>query len=159
MFAPSIRLAEDYPQGLKQNGTPKRAVCKSSLGCRNLLFRVPIGVGRRKCLPFFWQIFHCEDRSDGADGNASPAVNALGRIDVELSHTFMLWLIFAGVDTVHRAHVHAGGVLGADTRFGNHVSHSASPLFRTPAPLRRRSCTFSGSGLRKPWIVVVIRGF
>src|SRR5579862_583502 len=31
--------------------------------------------------------------------------------------------------------IHTGGVLGADTRLGNHVSHSASPLFmRWPQP-------------------------
>src|SRR5215471_10727426 len=99
MFARSIGLAEDYPHCLKQNGTPKRAVYKNSLAYRNLLFRVPIGVGRRKCLPFLRQVFHCEDCGDGADGNASAAVNALDRIDVELSHTFMLWLVLAGVDT------------------------------------------------------------
>jgi hypothetical protein len=35
----------------------------------------------------------------------------------------MFRLVFARVDTVHRAHVHAGGVLGADARFGDYISH------------------------------------
>src|SRR5713101_2154371 len=43
----------------------------------------------------------------------------------------MFGFIFSWVDTIHRAHIHAGAVLGADTRLGDHISHSASPLFRS----------------------------
>jgi len=44
----------------------------------------------------------------------------------------MFGFVLARVDAVHRAHVHTGGVLGADARFGDYISHSASPLFRAP---------------------------
>src|SRR5215831_1752829 len=115
-----------------KDGTQKRAVWKPSYGRFRLLLGVPIGVRGGKRLPFFRQIFHRENCGDRANRHACTAINAFRWIDVKLSHAFVFWLVFAGVDAVHRAHVHTGGVLGADARFGDYVSHSASPLLRTP---------------------------
>src|SRR5262249_32761568 len=99
-----------------------------------LLLRVPIGVRRRKRLPLFRQILHREDRGYWANRYARAAVNAFRWVDIQLGHPFVFRFVLARVDTVHRAHVHAGGVLGADARLGNHISHSTSPYFRRWPP-------------------------
>src|SRR5436190_1941115 len=56
-------------------------------------------------------------------------IDALGRMDVKLSFRLERRLVFARMNAVHRADIHARGVFGADARLGNHVSHYGSPLF------------------------------
>src|SRR4051812_30041087 len=96
---------------------------RSSTPCReaDLLCRVlRVGLGRefsglhvagvqfRIMLPFLWQILECKDRRYRADGNASTAIDALDRIDVELRN-----LIEAGA-----AILIAGVLLGVDAIYG-----------------------------------------
>src|SRR5256885_14399338 len=116
--------------------TPKReAACRSmppnsedARTFNQLLLRVPIRVDRRIALPLFRQVFQRENRGHRADRHARAAIDAFRGIDVQLLLGFMLRLVLAGVDAIHRAHIHAGGVLGADARFGDDVSHANSPL-------------------------------
>src|SRR5262249_49974653 len=98
-----------------------------------LLLCVVVRIARCKRLPLFRQVLHRENCRDWANRNARAAIDAFCRIDVELRHALMRRLILARVNTIHRADVHTGGVLCADTRLGNHVSHSRSPLLGTAA--------------------------
>src|SRR6476646_5787652 len=99
-----------------------------------LLAGVPIGVGGRECLPLFRQIFHRENRGHRTNRYASSAVNTFGRIDVKLSFALVLRFIFSRVDTIDRADIHASAIFRADTRLGNHVSHSTVSFIRYHPP-------------------------
>jgi hypothetical protein len=61
------------------------------------------------------QIFLGIDRVDGAFGNAHGAIDALIGIDGQEVRAF--------AEAVHRANVHAVGVLALDTGFGNNMGH------------------------------------
>src|ERR1700688_2593646 len=50
---------------------------------RGLFLVVPIGVSGGEAVPLLRQILEGEDRGDRADRNASPAVDAFGRVDIE----------------------------------------------------------------------------
>ncbi len=60
--------------------------------------------------------------------------------------------VVGGMDAVHRANIHARGVFCADTRLGNHISHSASPLFACTRrlALRRGRILYCLGKARKP---------
>src|ERR1700738_1121366 len=95
-----------------------------------LLLNVPFGVDGCVALPLLRQIFEGENGRHRADRDASAAIDAFGRINVELLFVFKLRLVLAGMDAVDRANVHAGAIFCADTGFGNHVSHSKPPFVR-----------------------------
>src|SRR5271170_4842215 len=88
-----------------------------------LLFLKIFRVDLRKMLPLIRQVFNWEDRRHRANWDAGSAVNALGGMDVKLGLCSKVSLIFAWVNTVHRADVHARRVLGSDAGFSNDVSH------------------------------------
>ena len=73
-----------------------------------------------------------------ANRDASAAVDAFHRVDIKLRDAFEAGLILARVNTVHRANVHARGILGAGARFGDYISHSKSPLKRNTGEQRGR---------------------
>src|SRR5690606_2175919 len=90
---------------------PRSSSCGSgSVGERSILFDVVrplrrnVGIGK--------------DGLDWALWLAGAAVDALVGVDVVL--------IVRLVDTIDRADLDAAGVLGADTRFGDHVRHISS---------------------------------
>jgi hypothetical protein len=65
---------------------------------------------------------HVGVREDGRDrtlGLAGAAVDALVRVDVIL--------VLAFIDAVHRTHLDAACVLGADARFSDHIWHIRKP--------------------------------
>src|SRR5271155_4535560 len=74
-------------------------------------------------LPLLRQVFNWEDRRHRADWDAGSAVNALGGVDVKLGLCSKVSLIFAWVNTVHRADVHARRVLGSDAGFSYDIRH------------------------------------
>src|SRR6267378_1211880 len=116
------------------------------------LFCVPIGVDWREAVPLFGKIFERENGGHGADGNASATIDAFGRVNIELRFGLERRFVFAGMDAVHRANVHARGVFCADARLGNHISHSASPLFACTRrlTLRRGRILYCFGKARKP---------
>src|SRR5579863_991608 len=79
--------------------------------------------------PLFRQVIEGKDRRDGAGRHAGAAIDALDRINEELIGRAVVAFVFLRVDAIDRTGVHAGGVLGADTGFCNHVCHlESSPL-------------------------------
>ena len=77
--------------------------------------------------PLFRQVVLSKNRGNGAGRDTRAAINALNRINEELIGFGVIALVFFGVDAIDGTGVHAGGVLGADTGFCNHVSHLCSP--------------------------------
>src|SRR6266852_4825514 len=111
--------------------TPQTQVCAFSWNPTSQLAPVVLGVALGEGLPLLRQIVQREDGRHRTHWHAGAAVNALYRIDVE--HLFFAErrLILLRMNAVHRASVYAGGVLGPDARFCNHVCHKASvPLKR-----------------------------
>src|SRR5690606_31894110 len=80
--------------------------------------RGEFGVQGRVVGPFARQVVFVENGLDRTFRDASFAVDALFRMDVE--HRF------AFVEALNRAHDHTIGVLTVETRLGNNVGHSAS---------------------------------
>ena len=77
-----------------------------------------------KFFHFSGRLVEGEDRLDGTRRDAGAAVDALVRMDEELFDGRELGLVFARMDAVHRAHVHARGVLGSDAGFCDDVGHA-----------------------------------
>src|SRR5437016_6294305 len=93
------------------------ALCAGPEAAAGLVRREPIRVGLDVVLPLLRHVILEEDRVYGADRLAGGAVDADLGIDVVL-------LVLAGaVDAVHRADVHAGGILRADAGLRDYVSH------------------------------------
>src|SRR5699024_11859248 len=74
-----------------------------------------VDVGRVVVLPLLGHIVFEEDRLDGADGFAGPAVDAFVGVDVERA--------LALVDAVDRAFLDAGSVLHVHAGLGDDVGH------------------------------------
>src|SRR5260370_38235991 len=103
--------------------------------CAHMLFLVvPVGIHGSKLLPLFGKIFEGKDSSHGTNRDASAAIDAFDGIDVQHRFALIGRFVFARVDAVHGADVNTGSVLGVDARFGNHVSHTQSPLAGKPEP-------------------------
>src|SRR5712692_2136245 len=118
-------------------------------GALLLHFGVPVGVDRREIRPLFRQILERENRRHRAHRNARAAVNTFHRADVEHGFFFKIRLVFARVDAVHRANVHAGGILGSDAGLSNYVGHQTSPWFIVPRfsalenPRAAKKCSYT----------------
>ena len=76
-----------------------------------------------KVRPLFRQIIDGKDRRNRAGRHACATVNTLNGIDEELIRLGVAVFVLLGVDAIDGTGVHAGGVLGADTGFCNHVCH------------------------------------
>ena len=81
------------------------------------------GVLLREVGPFLGQVVGGKDGRNRAGRNAGAAVDALDRIDEELLGVTVVGFVLLGVDAIDRTGVYASGVLGADTRFCNDISH------------------------------------
>src|SRR5262245_11394693 len=69
------------------------------------------------------------DRRDRARRHAGAAIDALIRMNVEHRRLREFGLVFPWMNAVHRANVHAGGVLRFDARVGDDERHAReSPL-------------------------------
>ncbi len=91
---------------------PERAATLTLLGAKFLRhFLVLLDV----TLPVGGDVGVHEDRGDRALWLAQTTIDALVRMDVDHVVPF--------VDAVHRADVHAGLILNADTRLRNNVGH------------------------------------
>src|SRR5258706_7829701 len=89
--------------------------------------RVPVRIDWCKVGPLFRQIFKSENGRHRTNRNTGTAIDALHRTNIKLRLFFEIRLVFPRVDAVHGANVHAGGVLGSDTRLSNYVRHRYSP--------------------------------
>src|SRR5271169_183421 len=135
---------EEAPRaGRGAKGSPARQTGRGA----TLLFVVPVRVDGGEILPLFRQILEGEDGRHRADRNASAAVDAFHRADVKHGFSFVRRFILARMDTIHRAYINTGGVLGVDAGFGNYVGHSASPLIR------------QRTGIEKPNLTVKVRRY
>src|SRR5277367_3884242 len=97
-------------------------------------------------LPLLRQVFNWEDSRSRANWDAGSAVNALGGMDVKLGLCSKVSLIFAWVNTVHRADVHARRVLGSDAGFSYDIRHgylSAEMISAIPPKKTMRMTTVS----------------
>src|SRR5208337_2185831 len=80
------------------------------------------GVLPDKRLEFFRQFFDDENRSGRADGHASAAIDAFGRVHVKLWSRREVRFILGGMNAVHGTSLDAVLILGAGV--GDDVSHS-----------------------------------
>src|SRR5450755_4647013 len=64
-----------------------------------------------------------ENRFDRAGRHAGAAVDALVGMNVEHLGRFKRRFVLPGMDAVHRADVHAGGILGPDAWLANDIRH------------------------------------
>src|SRR5215472_16797979 len=94
---------------------------------------VPVNIDWSEAGPLFRQIFQRKNGGHRANRDARTAIDALGRMDVQLRFRSELRLIFARVDAIHRADIHTGGVFCADAGLGNHVSHSRFSFIKLQA--------------------------
>src|SRR4051812_20048971 len=94
--------------------------------------RVVLGVDLREALPLVGQLVLGEARVHGARLDARVAVDALLRVDVELLDAVVVGLVRRRVDAVHRAHLDAGVVLGADAGLRDHVGHAPKHMRDLP---------------------------
>src|SRR5580704_16166738 len=122
------------PRAQQKSGTPQRAaqvrpLRQATSKTTPLLFRVILRIHRREALPLFRQILQSKNRRHRANRHARAAIDALRGINKKLLHALMVRLIFARVDTIDRADVHAGCIFRADAGLGNHICHSRSPRF------------------------------
>src|SRR6266481_6023154 len=120
---------------IQSNGEREAAPRRISATC--LLIFVPLEftavnvtlVGLNVSVPFLRHIFLREDGRHRTDRNTGAAVNALSGIDVQLRHfierraAIVIGAAFRRMDTIHRAHIHTGSVLGSDTGFSDDVGH------------------------------------
>jgi len=81
------------------------------------------GVLLREVRPLLRQIVLGKNGRNGAGRHARAAIDALNWIDEQLIGLAVTAFVFFGVDAIDGTGVHAGGVLGADTGFCNHVCH------------------------------------
>src|SRR6185437_5704142 len=81
------------------------------------------GVLLREVRPLLRQVVCRKDGRNRARRNAGAAVDALNGIDEELLGLAESVFVLLGVDAIHGTRIYAGGVLGADTGFCNHICH------------------------------------
>lgn len=79
------------------------------------------GVGIGKVSRLGWQFVLLHDRSGGANRNAGAAIDAVGRVHIELSGLVEISLILARMDGVRGAGFYAEFVFGASV--GDYVGH------------------------------------
>jgi hypothetical protein len=96
------------------------------------------GVNGSVALPLFRQVLESKNSGHRANRDAGATIDAFHRVDIKLRDTFEAGFIFARVNAIHRANVHARGILGAGAGFGDYVSHSKSPLKRNTGEQRGR---------------------
>src|SRR5260370_26324544 len=90
-------------------------------------------VGLNVRVPFLRQIIQRENCCHRTDRYTGAAVNALSGIDVQLRHfierraAIVIGAALRRMDTIHRAHIYTGGILGSDTGFSDDVDHRAPP--------------------------------
>src|SRR5712692_8881861 len=100
-------------------------------------------VDLNKRVPLLRQVFQREDGRHRTDRHTGPAVNALRGIDVQLRHVIerrsaiVIGSALRRMDTIHRAHVHAGCVLCSDAGLGNNVCHRVLLPYVSITPLPR----------------------
>jgi hypothetical protein len=83
--------------------------------------------------PFLGQVIQREDCGNRADGHTGTAIDALNGIDVELLNVVKDWpavivcCVFLRVNAVNGTGIHARGVFGPDTGFGDNECHKVPP--------------------------------
>src|SRR5262245_55639012 len=105
---------------------------------------VIVGILFDMVAPFVWCAIGLKDRGDRALRFAYTAVDAGIGIDVELYSVIEIRLLGCGVNAVNRADFHTGGILYADARLGDNVSHIFSSLckgLKRPTRRFRSYCT------------------
>ena len=93
------------------------------------------------------EVVQREDGGHRANWNASAAVDAFDGIDVKLRHVGKVRLILARMDAVHRAHIDARCVFGADAGFCDDIRHKSILLWARSCGVRGShvSCATGGS--------------
>src|SRR6267154_4158837 len=126
--------------GSIQSNGEREAAPRLSATC--LLIFVPLKftavnvtlVGLNVNVPFLRHIFLREDGRHRTDRNTGTAVNALSGIDIQVWHfierraSIVIGAVFRRMDTIHGAHIHTGGILCSDARFGDDVGHWSPPM-------------------------------
>ena len=82
-------------------------------------------------VPLLRQIIHHENGCHRTDRYTGAAINAFGRIDIQLRHfierrsAIVIGSALCRMDTIHRAHVHTGSIFSPDTRFGDNIGYGS----------------------------------
>ena len=84
-----------------------------------VVFRIPLGETR----PFIGQVFQSKNRRNGTHRDASAAIDAFDRINIEHFRIRECRFVFFRVNAVYGAGVNASGVLNTNAGFRNHISH------------------------------------
>src|SRR6185436_6891219 len=111
-----------------------------------LLRREVLGVDLREALPLVRQLVLGEARVDRTRLDARVAVDALLGVDVELLDAVVVGLVRRRVDAVHRAHLDAGVVLGADARLRDDIGHARKHMRDLPGSTDPRAVLPHGDG-------------
>src|SRR5829696_180187 len=106
---------------------------RQPLGVLLVVLEVDLGV----LGPFLGELVLGEAGVHGTGLDAGVAVDALVRIDVELLDLVVVGLVRRRMNAVDGADLYAGVVLGADTRFGDHVCQGAGSFPESWLRLRR----------------------
>src|SRR5262245_8188007 len=88
-----------------------------------LCSHVVVGVARNEGLPLPGRLVEGENGLDGTGRHARTAVDALVGMNVQHLGRIELRLILARVDAVHRADVHACGILRTDAWLADDIRH------------------------------------
>src|SRR6266478_2228614 len=115
------KRAEESPSALRGIYIPMDA--RSAF-----LFFVPVGVDLNELFPLVRSRRLLKDRLHGTNRLASPAVDALLGVNVELLLFLeLLCLVLCGMNAIHGTDIHARGILHVDAGFGNNVGHLTPP--------------------------------
>src|SRR5208337_1481275 len=82
-----------------------------------------LGVALGIFLPLLRQIIEREDGRNRANRDASAAIDAFDRIDIQHLFGRKFVAVLLGMDAIHRTSIDARRVLGADTGFRYYIGH------------------------------------
>ena len=131
MAQPNSRFLKQGSPAVRANDKRAPVGQDARLSLLKIYFaRLPTEVGSvllGEVNPLFGQVVLREDRGNWASRDACATIDTLDRIDEQLILVAETVFVLLGVDAIDGTSVYAGGVLGADTGFCNHISHLDSP--------------------------------
>src|SRR5579859_4592905 len=90
-------------------------------------FFVVVRIYRCETLPLLWKIVHRKNSGDRANRHTGATVDALHRVDVELSDVRKVGFVLPRMDAIHRTDIHASRIFGPNAGFSDHISHIRYP--------------------------------
>jgi hypothetical protein len=91
-----------------------------------VLFLIVLGVNRYETRPLLGCLVQRVDSFDRTRRHTGTAIDAFVGVNIEHLRRLEVWFVLAWVNTVHRAHIDAGRVLGPDAGFTDDIGHGSS---------------------------------